>query len=75
MSTHITFSPSDQLKLTGVHIDVQTGEKIMYSDFVERIQDMATGIGAPVSQGGLGIEAEDKEMVGIMGENSSVSIL
>jgi hypothetical protein len=58
-----------------IHIDVQTGEKIMYSDFVERIQDMATGIGAPVSQGGLGIEAEDKEMVGMMGENSSVSIL
>ena len=58
-----------------VHIDVETGEKVMYHDFLERIRDLATGLGAPVSQGGLGIRAEDKEMVGIMGENSSVSLL
>ena len=45
----------------------------MYYDFLERIQDLATGLGASVSQGGLGIRAEDNEMVGIMGENSSVS--
>ena len=46
----------------------------MYHDFLERIRDLATGLGAPVSQGGLSIRAEDKEMVGIMGENSSVSL-
>ena len=55
------------------HIDVETGEEIMYDDFLERIRDLATGLGAPISQGGLGISAEDQEMIGIMGENSSVS--
>jgi len=54
-----------------VHIDVETGEEIMYDDFLERIRDLATGLGASVDQGGLGIRAEDNEMIGIMGENSS----
>ena len=56
------------------HINVETGEKVMYYDFVERIRDLATGLGASVSQGGLGIVMEGKERVGIMGENSSVSL-
>ena len=55
-----------------VHIDVETGEEVMYDDFLERIWDLTTGLGASVEQGGLGIRAEDKEMIGIMGENSSV---
>ena len=58
-----------------VHVDVQTGEEVMYDDFLERIRDLATGLGAPLSKGGLGIRAEDKEMIGIMGENSSVSLI
>ncbi|KAF8800324.1 acetyl-CoA synthetase-like protein [Phlegmacium glaucopus] len=53
------------------HIDAETGEEIMYRDFLGRIRDLATGLEAPVSQGGLGIRAEDNEMIGIMGENSS----
>jgi hypothetical protein len=57
-----------------IHIDAETGEKIMYYDYLERIRDLATGLGASVDQGGLGIRAEDKEMIGIMGENSSVSL-
>jgi hypothetical protein len=57
-----------------IHIDVKTGEEVMYYDFLERIRDLATGLGASADQGGLGIRAEDKEMIGIMGENSSVSI-
>ena len=56
-----------------VHIDAETGEKILYYDFLERIRDLATGLGTSVDQGGLGIRAEDKEMIGILGENSSVS--
>jgi long-subunit acyl-CoA synthetase (AMP-forming) len=56
-----------------VHIDLETGEEIMNDDFLERIRDLATGLGASVDQGGMGIRAEDKEMIGIMGENSSVS--
>lgn len=54
-----------------VHIDVETGEKFMYHDFLGRIQDLATGLGASVSQGGLGLHAENKDLVGIMSENSS----
>ena len=57
-----------------VHINTETGDKVMYYDFLERIRDLATGLGASVSQGGLGIAAEDKERIGIMGENSSVSL-
>ena len=57
-----------------VHIDVETGEEIMYNNFLERVRDLATGLGASVDQGGLGIRAENKEMIGIMGENSSVSL-
>ena len=55
-----------------VHIDVETGEEVMYVDFLERIRDLATGLDTSVDEGGLGIE--DTEMVGIMGENSSVSL-
>ena len=57
-----------------VHIDAETGEEIMYDDFLERIRDLATGLGASVDPGGLGIRAENKEMIGIMGENSSVKL-
>ncbi|KAF8157900.1 hypothetical protein B0H34DRAFT_706636 [Crassisporium funariophilum] len=53
------------------HIDAQTGERLMYRDYTERIQDFATGLGAPVSEGGLGLRAEDGEIVGVMSENSS----
>ena len=37
--------------------------------------DLATGLGASVNEGGLGIRAKDNEMIGIMGENSSVSLV
>ena len=47
----------------------------MYHDYLELIRDLATGLGASVDQGGLGIRAEDKEMIGIMGDNSSVSLI
>ena len=47
----------------------------MYHDYLELIRDLATGFGASVDQGGLGIRAEDKEMIGIMGDNSSVSLI
>jgi acyl-CoA synthetase (AMP-forming)/AMP-acid ligase II len=72
---HFFFHRPDQADWPNftVHIDVETGEEIMYDDFLERIRDLATGLGASVSQGGLGIRAENKEMIGILGENSSVS--
>jgi acyl-CoA synthetase (AMP-forming)/AMP-acid ligase II len=56
-----------------VHIDVETEDRIMYREFTARIQDLATGLGAPPHKGGMGLRAESGEVVGIMGENSSVS--
>lgn len=53
------------------HVDPQTGRKRTYRQFLARIQDLATAMGAPVAQGGLGMRTEDGEIVGIMSENCS----
>lgn len=73
---HIFFKRPDQDEWPDytVHIDVETDERIMYSEFTSRIQDLATGLGAPLHQGGMGLRAEDGEIVGIIAENSSVSV-
>ena len=55
-----------------VHIDAETEEQVMYREFTARIQDLATGLGAPIHQGGMGLRAESGEIVGILAENSSV---
>lgn len=57
-----------------VHIDPVTGLKRKYQDFVARVQDAATALGAPVETGGLGLRAEDGEMIGIMSENCAVRL-
>ena len=71
---HIFFKRPEQAEWPDylVHVDVQTDERIMFRDFTARIQDLATGLGAPSNLGGMGLRAEDGEMVGIIGENSSV---
>ena len=56
-----------------VHINPITDERVMYREYLARIDELSTGLGAPVSEGGLGLRGEDGEIVGIMGENSSVS--
>lgn len=56
-----------------LHIDSVTGRKRTFSEFLERVYDGATALGAPVSQGGLGLRGEDGEIVGILSENSLVS--
>lgn len=62
-----------------VHIDGESDEKIGYREFTSRIKDLATGLGAPIQQGGMGLRAAADngggEIVGIMAENSSVSFL
>lgn len=72
---HIFFKRPDQTEWPDyvVHIDVETEEQIMYRDFTARIQHLATGLGAPLHQGGMGLRAESGEIVGIIAENSSVS--
>ncbi|TFK34780.1 hypothetical protein BDQ12DRAFT_715112 [Crucibulum laeve] len=53
-----------------LHIDPVTGYKRSYREFVARVQYGATALGAPVADGGLGLRAEDGDIVGIMSENS-----
>jgi hypothetical protein len=72
---HVLFNRSDQKGWPNytLHIDAVTGEKRTYRDFVERVQDGATALGTSVADGGLGLRAEDKELVGILSENSMAS--
>lgn len=55
-----------------LYIDSVTGKKTSFREFHERVIDGATALGAPITQNGLGLKAEDGEMVGILGENSMV---
>jgi hypothetical protein len=73
---HIFFNRPEQAEWPDypIHIDVETEERTMYRDFTVRIQDLATGLGAPLHQGGMSLKAEDGEMIGILAENSSVSV-
>ena len=57
-----------------IMIDVETGEEITYDEILVRIRDLATGLGTSMDQGGSDTRSEDKDMIGIMGENSSVSL-
>ncbi|KAG2009620.1 AMP dependent CoA ligase [Coprinopsis cinerea AmutBmut pab1-1] len=54
-----------------LHIDATSGKKVMYREFVRRVEDLATALGTPSSQGGLGFSKENGDIVGIMMENSS----
>jgi hypothetical protein len=56
-----------------LHIDAVTGQKRMYRDFRERVHDGATALGISVADGGLGLRAENGELVGILSENSMAS--
>jgi hypothetical protein len=55
------------------HVDAQTGKTRTFRDFVQRVQYAATALGAPVSQGGLGLSPENGDIVGIMSFNCMVS--
>ncbi|KAF9046143.1 amp dependent CoA ligase [Panaeolus papilionaceus] len=70
---YVFFKRPDQAEWPNftIHIDAETGEQVMFRDFASKVQDLATGLGAPKSQGGMGIRAEDNEIIGIMAENSS----
>ena len=74
---HIFFNRPDQADWPDhvAHVDAETDERVMYREFTARIQDLATGLGAPLHQGGMGLRPENGDMVGIVAENSSVSVL
>lgn len=73
---HIFFNRPDQAEWPDYtfQIDARTGKKRSHREFVGRVRHGITGLGAPVSEGGLGLRGEDGEIVGIIGQNSMVSV-
>ena len=55
-----------------MHIDGITGQKRTRSEFVDRMYDGATALGAEKNAGGLGFSSRD--MIGILSDNCLVSI-
>ena len=53
-------------------VNVITGQRRSFREFVERVRDGATALGADMSQGGLGLRPENEEVVGILSENCLV---
>lgn len=58
-------SPADHL----LYIDVTTGRKMMKKEFFERVYDGATALATPPSMGGLGLDASNGELIGILSHN------
>lgn len=54
------------------HVDALTGHQRSYRQHRERAVHAMTALGAPTSQGGLGLRREDGEIVGILSENCMV---
>ncbi|KAG1735179.1 hypothetical protein EDB19DRAFT_1110705 [Suillus lakei] len=50
-------------------VNVATGQRCSFREFLERVRDGATALGADVAQGGLGLRPENGELVGILSEN------
>ncbi|KAG1838190.1 hypothetical protein DFJ58DRAFT_615695, partial [Suillus subalutaceus] len=61
---HLLFNRPDQREWPGY-----TGERGSFREFVERVRDGATALGADVSQRGLGLRPESGDLVGILSEN------
>jgi hypothetical protein len=57
-----------------LHVDEETGETRTFREVKKRINDLAAVLERPVAEGGLGLQAEDGELIGIMSDNSSVCI-
>jgi hypothetical protein len=55
-----------------IHINPETDERVMRSEFISRIEALSTGLATTISQGGLGVDPN--EIIAIMGENSSVGV-
>lgn len=66
-------SPTATMPDYVAQIDVITGQKRTRKEVEERVRDAATALGAPLSEGGLGLSAEDKVVVGICSGNCMVS--
>jgi acyl-CoA synthetase (AMP-forming)/AMP-acid ligase II len=59
-----------------LYVEAKSGREWTYHEFHERVQAAATALIAPVSDGGLGIQPEDKnEVVAIISQNTVVSTI
>ncbi|PFH48605.1 hypothetical protein AMATHDRAFT_49379 [Amanita thiersii Skay4041] len=52
-----------------VQIELKTGKTRSFREFVQRVDYAATALGASVDKGGLGLSAENNDIIGIMSEN------
>lgn len=68
---HLLFNRPDQQDWPDytLFVNVATGQRLSFLEFVDRVRDGATAIGADVTQGGLGLRPENGEFVGILSEN------
>ncbi|OAX30981.1 acetyl-CoA synthetase-like protein, partial [Rhizopogon vinicolor AM-OR11-026] len=68
---HLLFNRPDQQEWTDytLFVNVATNQRRSFREFVERVRDGATALGADIAQGGLGLSPENGEIVGILSEN------
>ncbi|KAG2749258.1 acetyl-CoA synthetase-like protein [Suillus brevipes Sb2] len=68
---HLLFNRPDQREWPDytLLVNVATGQRRSFKEFVERVRDGATALGADVTQGGLGLRPENGDIVGILSEN------
>ncbi|KAI0785165.1 hypothetical protein C8Q75DRAFT_723084 [Abortiporus biennis] len=52
-----------------IHIDGLTGFQRSRKEFYERVRDAATALGAPISEGGLGLSGDKEDIVAILSLN------
>jgi len=55
-----------------LQVDILTGERRSFREFLERVRDGATALETGTEHGGLEIRPENDEIVGILGENCLV---
>lgn len=58
-----------------LHIDAISGRRRSWQEFRDRVYDGASALGAPLSQGGLGLDAANGDIVGIYSHNCLVDHL
>jgi hypothetical protein len=71
---HLFFSRPDQAEWKDytLQIDGETGKQRTFREFVDRLQLGLAVLGAPEAEGGLGLDTQNGEIVGIMSPNSMV---
>ncbi|KAJ7321145.1 hypothetical protein DFH08DRAFT_889999 [Mycena albidolilacea] len=69
---HTMFGRPDQAEWPDytIHVEEKTGRKRTYKHFLKQVELGATALGAKLSHGGLGLNGDGDEMIGLMGDNS-----